>query len=328
MIGLSGQQRLEASTVAILGCGALGSVAAELLARAGVGRLVLIDRDIVEWTNLQRQSLYIEEDARQGRAKADAACERLRQINSQSQYDPLVVDVTSANIQVALAEVDLVIDASDNFGVRMLLNDYSLEYELPWVHGGCVGTGGQLAFFNGQGRPAFAAWYRRSAAQRRRECDTAGVLGPATHAIASLQAVEAIKWLTGNEATVRQGVWSIDFWANRTRTVEISAELMDSCPACKGRERKFLRGTEPAAAVAVCGRNAVQIAPGSSNEIDLQRLAQSWLGAGIVEKSRFFSRLRLPNELSITVFRDGRAIVEGNTDLAVARSLQAKWIGG
>ncbi len=329
MIGLPGQQRLEASAVAILGCGALGSVAAELLARAGVGRLVLIDRDIVEWTNLQRQSLYIEEDARHGRAKADAACERLRQINSQSQYDPLVVDVTSANIQVALADVDLVIDASDNFGVRMLLNDYSLEYELPWVHGGCVGTGGQLAFFTGLGSPCFRCLVPDiPPSSAVATCDTAGVLGPVTHAIASLQAVEAIKWLTGNETTVRQGVWSIDFWANRTRTVDIPAELTDSCPACKGRERKFLRGTEPTAAVAVCGRNAVQIAPGSSNEIDLQRLAQSWLGAGIVEKSRFFSRLRLPNELSITVFRDGRAIVEGTTDLAVARSLQAKWVGG
>ncbi len=198
MIGLSGQRRLEVSTVGILGCGALGSVAAELLARAGVGRLRLIDRDVVEWTNLQRQSLYIEDDARQGRAKADAACERLQQINSQSHYDPMVIDITSANIHVALADVDLVIDASDNFGVRMLLNDYSLEHRLPWVHGGCVGTGGQLSFFTGQGYPCFRCLVPEvPPASAVATCDTAGVLGPATHAIASLQAAEALKWLTG-----------------------------------------------------------------------------------------------------------------------------------
>lgn len=329
MIGLQGQQRLEASVVAILGCGALGSVAAELLARAGVGRLRLIDRDIVEWTNLQRQSLYIEDDARQGRAKADAASERLRQINSQSQYEPWVIDVTSANIEAALTGVDLVVDASDNFGVRMLLNDYSLDHRLPWVHGGCVGTSGQVAFFTGRGGPCFRCLVPEiPPASAVATCDTAGVLGPATHAIASLQSIEVIKWLTGNVATVRQDVWSLDFWANRTRTVKISGELTDSCPACNGGERKFLRGAEPAAAATICGRNAVQISPGSPQQLDLQRLAHHWKNAGIIESNRFFSRLRLTSELSLTVFRDGRTIVDGTTDLTLARSLQAKWIGG
>ena len=261
--------------------------------------------------------------------KADAACERLRQINSQSQYDPLVIDVTSANIHLALADVQLVIDASDNFAVRMLLNDYSLEHRLPWVHGGCVGTGGQLAFFTGQGHPCFRCLVPEvPPASAVATCDTAGVLGPATHAIASLQTVEAIKWLTGNVATVRQGVWSIDFWANRTRTIDIPAELSRSCPTCNGGERKFLRGAEPITAATICGRNAVQISPGSSHDIDLQKLAGSWDSAGIVEKSRFFVRLRLPDELSLTVFRDGRTIVEGSTDLVRARSLHAKWVGG
>ncbi len=169
-IGVTGQQRLGAATVAVLGCGALGSVSAELLARAGVGRLLLIDRDVVEWTNLQRQSLYIERDALTGRSKADAACERLHEINSLVQCDPLVIDVTSSNIHQALADAHLVIDATDNFAVRLLLNDYSLEHRVPWVHGGCVGTSGQVAFFTGKGHPVFAAWFltfHRSARWRR-----------------------------------------------------------------------------------------------------------------------------------------------------------------
>ncbi len=146
--------------------------------------------------------------------------------------------------------------------------------------------------------------------------------------IASLQVMEAIKWLTGNESTVRPGIWSLDFWANRSRTVEISEELSQLCPACNGGERKFLRGGEAASVATICGRQAVQISPGTGQPLDLERLARSWESAGNVEKNRFFVRLRLTGELSVTVFRDGRTIVEGTVDPGRARSLHAQWVGG
>lgn len=361
-IGKAGQQRLSAATVAILGCGALGSVAAEILARAGVGRLTLIDRDTVEWSNLQRQSLYTEADAHVGRAKADAAAERLRRINSDIDIQPHVVDVTAETIGSMLSGTSLVIDGSDNFGIRFLLNDYSLETRLPWVHGGCVGATGQATFLTGRGQPCFRCLIPEPPpAAAQQTCDTVGVVGAATHLVASLQAMLAIRFLSampdardvGNNGPddngevdnstsgqfhgVDSAVYSMDLWGGRFRRYEIASM---HCKACQQGKRDFLHGNAAAAgdqSTVLCGRNAVQIAA-SGTKIDLERVGRQWSELGRVDQNAFFVRLHLAAEATgsevvtesrtLTLFRDGRAVIAGTDDLSVARSLYARYVGG
>ncbi len=331
MVGQVGQQRILNSRIAVLGCGALGTVAADILACAGVGFLRLVDRDVVEWTNLQRQSLYHEADAEGGRAKAEVACERLQLANSTIQYEPVVVDVTLDNITTLLSGMDLVIDASDNFGLRLLLNDYSLKHRVPWVHGGCVGTVGQLMFFTGQGRPCFRCLVPQPPpASAIATCDTAGVLGSATHTVASLQATEALKWLTGHREAIRSGVWSLDFWNNRSREIEILPALSDACVACGQGKLEYLEAGRDEAggdAKILCGRQSVQL-PASGQALELSGLADRWQELGQVQRSRFFVRLTLADEMTLTVFRDGRTVVDGTDDVGRARSLHARYIGG
>jgi len=325
-IGTQGQQRIEASSVALLGCGALGSVAGELLARAGVGKLRLIDRDLVEWSNLQRQSLYTEADAINAAAKAEAAATHLRAINSSITIDEHVVDITPANIAMHLAGVDLVIDATDNFSARLLLNDWSLQTQTPWVHGGCIGAGGQVRLFTG-GSPCFRCLLPHPPAPgETATCDTAGVIGPATHLIASLQACEAIKWISGNRSDVRTDVLSVDLWGNQMRNIRFTGN--EDCIACVQHRYDFLNATaaEGEAAETLCGRDAVQIA-GSGSRVDLQRVARAWGSVGKVTEARFFVRLALPEEQTLTLFRDGRAVISGVRDIAHARSLFDRYVG-
>jgi molybdopterin/thiamine biosynthesis adenylyltransferase len=330
-IGLQGQQRIRQSRVAVLGCGALGTVAADILARAGVGTLRLIDRDVVEWTNLQRQSLYYESDAETGRAKAEVACERLSQANSSVDYQPLVADVHADNITSILTDIDLVIDATDNFNVRFLLNDFSLRFQIPWVHGGCVGTTGQVMFFTGSGKPCFRCLVPEPPpASAIATCDTAGVLGSATHAVASLQATEAIKWITGNRDVIRTGVWSLDFWHNRSREIAIPEALSASCPACGRGELTFLDATDgdvSGGTKILCGRNSVQIGTPAGRSADLATLAKSWHDLGTVQTTKFFVRLTLPEDFTITVFRDGRTLIDGTNDVGRAKSIYARYVG-
>jgi molybdopterin/thiamine biosynthesis adenylyltransferase len=329
MIGMEGQTRLSRASVAVLGCGALGTVAADILARAGVGRLRLIDRDVVEWTNLQRQSLYTEQHARDARAKADAACESLSKVNSEIVCEAMVSDVTADNIGSLLEGCDLVVDATDNFGIRFLLNDYSLEQKLPWVHGGCVGTGGQVAFFSGKGFPCFRCLVpTMPPASAVATCDTAGVLGSATHAIASLQATEALKWLTNHPEAMLQGVWSIDFWTNRNRIITLLASVSEKCPACGLGKRDFLDGSAAGSAAVVCGRKAVQLSPPPNAKVDLLSIGNRWQALGEVSANRFFVRVQVSEDETLTLFRDGRALVDGTDDIARARSIYSQLVGG
>ncbi|MEM9587552.1 MAG: ThiF family adenylyltransferase [Planctomycetota bacterium] len=329
-IGQAGQAAIQRSDVAIVGCGALGTVAAEILARAGVGRLRLIDRDVVEWTNLQRQSLFDEADARAGVAKAAAAADRLSQINRQISIQPLVHDLDVDNIRDLLRDVDLVIDAADNFAVRLLLNDWSLATKTPWVHGGCVGAEGQVRLF-----PANQSFCFRCLVPQLpppgtvATCDTAGVLGSATHTIASLQATEALKWLSGNRQAVCRDVTSIDLWNNRIRQVSISDAIRKTCPACRG-DYGFLDGRESTGrgqAESLCGRNAIQISGDAGTRLDLTAAAQRWESLGQVTTTPFFARLHLSDKQTLTLFRDGRAVISGTDDTTVARSLYDRYVG-
>lgn len=330
-IGPEGQRQISSSCVAVLGCGALGTVAAEILARAGVGSLRIIDRDVVEWTNLQRQSLFEEQDAEQGVAKAAAATDRLSRINRSIEIVPFVADVTADNMNDLLSGSELVIDATDNFPVRMLLNDWSLATQTPWVHGGCVGGGGQVMLFTGLGAPCFRCLVPEVPPPGAvATCDTAGVIGSATHLIASLQATEAIKWLSGNRDAVRRSVLALDLWENRVREIELSPRLSESCAACGKREYDYLQGDRRVTAdgaATLCGRDAVQLSGKSGTRLDLPRIAESWRGIGRVQSTRFFARLFPTDQHSLTLFRDGRAVITGTQDIAEARSIYDRYVG-
>lgn len=329
-IGAEGQRRILESSVAVVGCGALGTVAAEILARSGVGALRLVDRDVVEWTNLQRQSLYDERNAVAADSKADAAARRLSQINSTIEVVPIVVDLTPDNIQATLGDVDLVIDASDNFAVRFLLNDWSLSTTTPWVHGGCVGATGQVRLFHGSGKPCFRCLVPEPPpAASVQTCDTAGVVGSATHLIASLQATEAIKWLSGDRGAIRDELLSIDLWSNRIREVRLDGLSGGSCPACADGRFEFLDGSRAMSdrATLICGRDAVQISGETDRKLDLAQAAARWGNLGRVQTTPFFVRLHLDDQ-TLTLFRDGRAVIEGTTDISEARVLYDRFVGG
>ncbi|MEM1068055.1 MAG: ThiF family adenylyltransferase [Planctomycetota bacterium] len=331
-IGQEGQEKIGQATVSILGCGALGTVAAEILARSGVGHLRIIDRDVVEWTNLQRQSLFEEQDAHDGRSKSDAACQRLAKINSEIELQPIVADVTSGNIDAILMGSDLIIDAADNFLIRFLLNDWSLKTNTAWVHGGCVGATGQVILFTGAGSPCFRCLVPEPPpASSVDTCDTAGVIGAATHFIASLQSTEAIKWLSGNQGAVDQTLLSVDLWNNRIRNLKLSPTISKDCVACGRRTYEFLEGSRALSgesAAVLCGRDAVQISRPSENDIDLLRYGQRWESVGRVQTTPFFVRLFPDDDHSVTLFRDGRVVITGTSEIAEARTLCDRYVGG
>lgn len=332
-LGKAGQSRLASSRIGIVGVGALGSVIAERLVRAGVGFVRLIDRDWVEWDNLPRQTLFTESDAQQRLPKAISAAHHLEAINCQTTIDAQVVDLVPANALELLADVDLILDGTDNFETRFLINDVSLEREIPWLHGGCIGASGQMMACI----PKVTACFRclmpePMPADQQATCDSAGVLGPAVSIIASWQAIEAIKLLSGHPEAVSRKLLTFDFWHNEIRQISIEPLRTGlGCPACGMGRRDFLDGSRSSSTQVLCGRNAVQIHNPDRNSVDLDRLAARLSGLGSVTANPFLLRFeRQSNEedpFTITVFRDGRGIVSGTEDPTTARRLYATWIG-
>ena len=332
-LGKAGQDRLTGSRVAIVGVGALGSVIAERLVRAGVGFVRLIDRDWVEWDNLPRQTLFTESDALEKLPKAIAATTHLQAINSEVTIEPLVVDLVPANAMEVLSDVELVLDGTDNFETRFLINDVSLERGIPWLHGGCVGASGQTMACI----PNVTACFRclmpePMPADQQATCDSAGVIGPAITIIAGWQALEAIKILSGNREAVSRKLHTFDFWHNEFRQISIQPMRTGvGCPACGNGKRDFLDGSRSSSTQVLCGRNAVQIQTPHGQSINLELLASRLAGQGELTVNPFL--LRFENQVSgsdpftITVFRDGRGIVSGTEDPVMARRLYATWIG-
>jgi adenylyltransferase/sulfurtransferase len=332
-IGQSGQDRLAASHVLLVGCGALGCVLADQLVRAGVGSLRIVDRDVVELTNLQRQVLFDEEDARLGVPKAVAAAGRLERVNSSVRIEPVVADVHAENVE-ALAGVeprgrraDLVLDGTDNVETRYLLNDVSVKHGVPWVYGACVGTEGRVMTI----RPPETACLRcvfpqPPEAGELPTCDTAGVLGPVAGAVASLQAVAAIKVLTGHAEATSERLVTMDLWGGRFRSTCLADAKRLDCLTCGERRFEFLERTTHRS-VSLCGANAVQVRPSvSPTAFDLNRIAAKLRTFGSVEQSPYLVRCELQG-LRLTVFGDGRAIIQGTTNAEHARSLYARVIG-
>lgn len=328
-IGEEGQRRLRQSRVLVVGLGALGSTSAEMLARAGVGQLRLVDRDWLELSNLQRQSLYCEADVSEQLPKAIAAARRLGEINSEVQHEPLVVDVTPGNIRQLVEQVDLIIDATDNFETRFLLNDISLACSIPWVYGGCLGAEGQTMTIV----PGETACFRclmpegPPAPAEMPTCDTAGIIAPIIHLISAVQVSEGLKLLSGNRAAVSRLLQCFSLWDQRHRQIDVSRlRESSSCPACHNHQYDWLSGDRGSQSVVLCGRNAVQIRPAMGQSISLEEAARRWSGLGAVTCNRYFAKLQLA-EFLVTLFPDGRAIIEGTTDPVVAKRVYTQYVG-
>lgn len=327
-IGETGQRRLAESSALVCGCGALGSVVANTLARAGVGKLRIVDRDFLETNNLQRQVLYDEQDVASGVPKAIAAAAKLRQINSQIEIEPLVTDVDYTNIRELVDSIDVIVDGTDNFETRMLLNDVALSRRIPWVYGGCLGAEGQsMTIVPGETACLRCLMQDTPPPGTTPTCDTAGILGPIINVIASLQACEAIKLLSGNRQAISPFLTVIDLWDNRVRQLKLDAMREgEGCPACQRGEYPWLDGTRASHSAILCGRNAVQLSPPRGGAISLGALADKLAGVGKVTQNRYLLRATI-DDYTFTVFPDGRAIIGGTDDLAVARGLYARYIG-
>jgi len=346
--GVEGQNKLLESTALILGCGALGTVSANMLARAGVGHLIIVDRDFIDITNLQRQVLFDEQDIADGIPKAEAARRKIQLINSQVKVTAVVDDINFRNISRLAADADILIDGLDNFETRYLANDFAVKHGKPYVYGGAVGTTG-MAFTilphspNGQSAwetlpggsratPCFRCLFEQAPPGVSPTCDTIGVLGPAVSIIASFQASETLKVLTGNFAQVSPSLLNIDLWTNVLMQLDVSHSWQDGdCPTCKHRQFDHLDGTAGSTATALCGRDAVQLLHRQSGErINLVALAQRLQQTGPVQVNEFLLRAQIQDnsrQFELSLFADGRAIVKGTGDVAEARSLYAKYIG-
>ena len=328
-IGQGGQEKLSAARVTLIGCGALGSVIAETLARAGVGFLRIVDRDFLEISNLQRQSLFNEEDVKSGLPKAIAAAARLRQINSTIEVEPVVADVMSENIRDLVDGSDLILDGTDNFEIRFLINDVSIATETPWIYGGCLGSDGQMmVVLPGETACLHCLMIDGPPAPGTSDtCDSFGILAPIINVVASFQAMEAIKLLSGNISAVNRKLNVFEMWSNTVRQMDISGlRASVDCPACKRKQLDWLDGQKESRSVVLCGRNAVQVSFANREKIALDELADKLSGVTEVQVNAFLVRFQV-DEFSVTVFRDGRAIISGTDDLAVAKRVYAQYVG-
>ena len=322
-LGEEGQAALLASSVVIVGCGALGSVQAELLARAGVGRITIVDRDFVEESNLQRQFLFAESDVAEELPKAVAAERRLGQINGGIQVRGIVADLEPGNALELLSGADLILDGTDNFETRYLINDYAVFSGIPWIYGGAIGSYGVTMPVLPGRTACLRCVYPEPPSGAQPTCETAGVLGAVTTLIAALQTGDALKILAGHAGEVRARITTADLWNGGVREVEQPARDPD-CPACGAREFSWFDGSHRAP-VSLCGRNAVQIHE-RARPVDLTELSGRLAALGEVRVNEFALRF-LAEPYDLTIFPDGRAIVRGTSDIGLARSVYARYLG-
>ena len=327
-LGKAGQEKLLAGRALIVGCGALGSVLANTLARAGVGHLRIVDRDFLELNNLQRQVLYDEDDVAAGLPKAIAAQNRLARINSQIEIEAHVADVDAANIGRLLDGVDCLVDGTDNFETRFLLNDAALKYQVPWVYGGCIGAEGQtLTILPGQTPCLRCLMPEPPPPGSSPTCDSAGILGTVIGVVASMQANETLKILSGHREAISR-TWNVfDLWDNQWRQIKLdSFSDRSACPACSGSEFPWLEGSRGSHTAVLCGRNSVQLSFPGREPISLPLLAEKLSAVGSVTQNRYLVRAAI-DKYQVTVFPDGRAVIGGTEDVSEARTVYAKYVG-
>lgn len=324
-MGEEGQRKLLAASAVIVGCGAIGASAAQLLARAGVGRLRIIDRDFVEPSNLQRQALFDENDARESLPKAVAAERKLQLLNSEIKIEGVVADLAPRNVMGLLDGFELLLDGTDNFETRFLLNDFAVQAGRPWIYAAAVGSYG-LTFTVRPATTACLACLLETADAGTllgETCDTVGVLGPIVGLIASLEVAEALKILSGQPEALHGRLVSCDIWSGKMQSIGVARN--PQCRVCVGHEYSYLEGKSHPH-ITLCGRDSVQIHE-RRRSLDLAALGEKLSALGIMAKRNDFLLKFAISPYEMTVFGDGRAILKGSTDPAVARSLYARYIG-
>jgi molybdopterin-synthase adenylyltransferase len=324
--GREGQARLASKTAAVVGCGALGSHVASHLARAGIGRLVLADRDFVELHNLPRQALYAEADAAAGVPKAVAAARRLRQVNSLVEIEEHVVDVNADTVENLVRGADLVLDGADNFEVRYLVNEACVKHGIPWVYGGVLGTYGlTAAILPGQTPCLRCLLGPMPPPGAVPTCETAGVLGSAVAVIAALEATEGLKILLGQQQALLRSLVMVDVWSGDFERAQTERGRV-RCPVCDDGRYELLNAERGSTTAVLCGRNAVQITPRPAQRVNLAALAERLSDLGPVSSNEYLVRVDLEG-CQVTIFPDGRAIVKGTDDPVRARALYARYVG-
>ena len=325
-IGEEGQRRLLGARAAIIGCGALGTAQAEALARAGVGSLRIVDRDFVEASNLQRQTMFTERDARERLPKAVACVNHIAEINSDVRAEALVADVNHTNVEHVVGDCDVVLDGTDNFATRYLINDACVKQGVDWIYGAAVGSYGVTMTVRPRVTPCLRCIFEEApAAGSAPTCDTEGVIMPIISMVAAIQVSEALKLLTGRVESLHNSLMQFDVWMNEWRRIALGKPAMD-CPACALGSYESLKAEGNGFAAVLCGRNAVQVSPPVSGEIDLASLAERLRASVEVKVNPYLLRFRV-DDYELTVFKDARAIIRGTDDVMRARSLYARYVG-
>jgi adenylyltransferase/sulfurtransferase len=325
-IGEEGQRRLTAARVLIVGCGALGSAQAEALGRAGVGRLRIVDRDFVEPSNLQRQTMFTESDAENRLPKAIAAANHLREINSEIEIEPHVSDVNHSNVEQLVDDCVVVVDGTDNFVTRYLINDACVKHNIAWIYGAAVGSYGVTMTIRPHQTACLRCLFEEApAAASAPTCDTAGVIMPIINVVAAVQVSEALKLLTGHLNDLHASLMHFDVWRNEWRRIDPGTPRED-CPACGLGRYDTLSAVSHEGAAVLCGRDAVQISPSQPTRVNFASLADRLRRTGEVKFNEYLLRFRTGN-FELTVFKDARSIIRGTNEIATARSLYAKYIG-
>ena len=332
-IGKAGQERIMASRVTLCGVGALGTVIANTLVRAGVGFIRVVDRDFVEPSNLQRQVLFDESDVANNLPKAEAAAIKMRQINSTVTVEPIVADINRSNIEELCKDADLILDGTDNFEVRYTINDVAVKLNKPWVYGGAVGTEGMTFTIIPGETPCLRCVFEASPGPGDvGTCETAGVLAPTVTIIASFQAAEALKILAGKKEAINRELFVMNLWDNTTRHVKIAplAGRKGKCPCCALRKFDWLDGEQGMQTTSLCGRNAVHVTPRAGTKLDFASLGKQLNASGTVSANKFLLKFNVTDAgdaYEFTIFPDGRAIIKGTDELDRAKVLYAKYVG-
>jgi adenylyltransferase/sulfurtransferase len=325
-IGEEGQRRLQSARALIVGCGALGTAQTEALCRAGVGKLRIVDRDFVEPSNLQRQTMFTEGDAENRLPKAIAATNHLREINSEIEIEPHIVDVNHSNIEQLIDGCDVVLDGTDNFATRYLVNDACVKHNLNWIYGAAVGSYGVTMTIRPHQTACLRCVFEETPpAASAPTCDTAGVIMPIINIVAAVQVSEVFKLLIGRVDDLHGSLMQFDVWRNEWRRFGPGAPRAD-CPVCGLGQFETLSPETHEAAAVLCGRDAIQISPSQPTRVNFASLAERLRRAGEVKFNEYLLRFRTGN-FELTVFKDARSIIRGTNEIATARSLYAKYIG-
>ncbi|RSK27928.1 thiamine biosynthesis protein MoeB [Bacillus sp. HMF5848] len=326
-IGQEGQSNLKKGHVLLIGAGALGTANAEMLVRGGIGKLTIVDRDYVEWSNLQRQQLYSEEDAENRLPKVVAAAQRLNKLNSDVIINPIIKDVGVQELEDLIADADVILDATDNFETRLIINDVAIKFNKPWVYGACVGSFGLMFTILPNETPCLQCLLGKVPLQGM-TCDTVGIIAPAVQMVAAHQTAEVLKILVKDFKALNRKLISFDLWKNLYTAVNVIKIKSESCPSC-GNNRTYpnIQFENQVRAVALCGRDTVQIRPPQSLNIELSKLNDTFIKSGFKTEQNPYLLSVLTPPYRIVVFRDGRMLVHGTNDLAKAKALYHRYIG-